>query len=1121
MNKPSNNLLVKLRSPAILAGVMALLNSPVVGASPIVLSQTPLFVTNAVLPNVLVVLDNSESMDGTMAGKLIAGDDATTRSNIARSVMRDTITNYRTAFKWGLMSFDVTSSNFYVTYAYFLGSDAGMTFTDGCSGSPLKTSGGKPCITNPQPFAGASYITYDSSGDDASINDVLYTSSPNAGSNECNVVNVGGLNYCSVIWGINNGAGKSYYFRGKHNVTTSWNLGDFTGNPLGAGAQTFSETDAGYVPSNPPITRQVYIPRAWGYGGTNSGKGKLNEAVIADSTAHYNNLMSYLATETSNTGSSEIKNNSTFTPLPGTLQSVKTYFTGGSSPVQYACQKNFVMLVTDGMATATNTGAQYTAADRAANKPLNDTVAAIAALRNTTPPPTIANPDIKTYVVGLGDTVQNPTAVSGLNSMAGAGGTGSAFLASDPTAFSNAIQAIANNITAQVGSASAVSLNSTQINSGSALFQGKFSSIDWSGQLLSYPVTSTGGIGALSWDAGQVLNGQNWNSGRIILTNNLTTTNATGRGVAFRWPSNPAAPTSTEINLSQVTALNKNASGTADAQGQLRLQYIRGDRTNEGASPLFRARTRSVLGDIVDSNSVYVGKPPFTYPNSLESAKYVTFAQNKAGRTPMVYVGANDGMLHGFSALDGSEKIAYVPTQVYSNLSKLTDPSYAHRFFVDGSPNVGDVFYGGAWHSVLVGSLRGGGQGIFALDVTDPSNFSEANAASTVLWEFNDADDGIEYDLGYSYTQPMIVKMANGKWAAIFGNGYNNTIADGKASATGNAAIYIVDIQTGALIKKLYTNTGSASTPNGIGSVTPVDVNGDSVVDYIYAGDLQGNVWKFDVTSTLPAAWGPSFGTVLAPLPLFIAKDSTNKLQPITGKITVGRNPVSGYMVYFGTGQYLGVPDLTDTSQQSFYGIWDNGATVSGRSVLQGQTISTSTSTTVSGTFRTSTSNAIAATMYTTGAKKGWYTDLPTSGERQVTDPLLNDSNIVFSTLIPSTDPCAAGGSGWIMELDSVTGNMISDPIFPTTSTTEFSSSDMATAGVQTASIPSTPRVINKQGVSYGNTGNTGGNTSGGGGGVVSAKEKKLTSQSDGSIGNQTEKAAITQKRVMWRQIQQ
>ena len=1103
--------LVMLALTLIIVGTLSLLPVTIVQATSLVLSPTPLFVTTSVLPNVMVVLDNSESMDGNMVGKLIAGDDPTTRSNIARTIMRNTITNYRQAFKWGLMSFNINSIQFYNTYAYYLGSDTGMIFTDACSGSPLKTAGGKRCIVNPTPFVGGGYVTYDKAGDDANVNDVLYTSAPN-GSN-CALTTVGGLTYCNAIWALTDSSADNYFFYGFHTGTTSWATSSFSGCPLGTCSSIgLTQTDAGYLPHNPPITRQVYIPRAWGYGANNSGGGIVNEPIALDSVpSHFTNLMTYLGSETSSNASAEIKNASTFTPLAGTMQSVKTYFSGASTPVQYTCQKNFVMLITDGNPTADTSGNPYSVADQASGKPLNDTVAAITALKNTSVSPFPTPFNIKTYVVGLGDSVQNPTSIAALNAMAVAGDASSstAYLATNSAAFTAAIDAIANSITAQVGSGSAVSLNSTQISTSSQLYQGRFSSIDWHGQLLAYPINTDGSLGAVAWDAGNILNGQNWNTGRVILTYNSTTTNSTGRGIPFRWPANPLSPTSTELNLNQIVALNKNSAGTADGQGQLRLQYLRGDKSNEGASPLFRSRTASVLGDIVDSNAAYVGKPQYSYPDSMEAASYTAFAQSTASRTKMVYVGANDGMLHGFDATSGTETLAYVPTAVYANLSKLTAPNYSHSFYVDGSPTVGDVFYGGAWHSVLVGSLRGGGQGIFALDVTNPGTFTEPNAANIVLWEFNDIDDGTEYDLGFTYTQPMIVKMANGKWAAVFGNGYNNTTADGHASSTGNAAIYIVDIQTGALIKKLYTNTGSSSTSNGFATVTPVDVNGDNITDYIYGGDLLGNVWKFDVRSTSPSSWTSSYTSGATPIPLFTAKDASNNPQPITGKITVGRNPVSGYMVYFGTGEYLAVSDLASTAQQTFYGIWDNGAAVSGRSVLLQQSV-TSTSNLATGTFRLSSSNGLASTMFVSPlSKKGWYIDLPTSGERQVTDPLLNDGNIVFSTLIPNTSVCSSGGSGWIMELDAVTGNMIDSPVFPT-SNVNFSASDVPTAGVQTSAIPSTPRVINKQGVSYGSSGN----------GNAFGTQKKLTSQSDGSIGSQTEKSVITQKRIMWRQTQ-
>ena len=170
------------------------------------------------------------------------------------------------------------------------------------------------------------------------------------------------------------------------------------------------------------------------------------------------------------------------------------------------------------------------------------------------------------------------------------------------------------------------------------------------------------------------------------------------------------------------------------------------------------------------------------------------FAVANTNRAPMIYVGANDGMLHAFNASTGAEKLAYVPTPVYRNLSALSAQSLsgglgqptAHHYHVDGSPTLGDVFYAGAWHTMLAGVLGAGGQGVYALDVTDPSKFKPSTANSIVRWEFNDADDA---DMGYAFGQPLLVKTNNGRWSVIVGNGYNNTAADGNASATGHAVL--------------------------------------------------------------------------------------------------------------------------------------------------------------------------------------------------------------------------------------------------------------------------------------------------------------------------------------------
>jgi len=454
------------------------------------------------------------------------------------------------------------------------------------------------------------------------------------------------------------------------------------------------------------------------------------------------------------------------------------------------------------------------------------------------------------------------------------------------------------------------------------------------------------------------------------------------------------------------------------------------------------------LGDIVDSAAVYVGKPPFGYPDTLEgtatTASYLKFVDNYKNRTKMVYAGANDGMLHGFAEADGKEKVAYVPNLVYAsnaqnNLAQLTSPNYTHRYYVDGTPTVGDVFYGDAWHTVLVGGLRKGGRGYYALNITDPADFAEGagNATKLVKWEFTHAN------LGYSFSQPTIIKLTStsggaSRWAAIFGNGYNNT-------GTGHASLFVVDIATGTLIREIDINSsvgggGTLTTPNGLGTPTVVDIDGDYVADYVYAGDLLGKMWRFDIRNADPANWTVSS--------IFTAKDSnanTAAIQPITARPAVGFHPegFGGLMVYFGTGKYLESTDnsTTGTQQiQTFYAVYDRGVTARksessvsvqvARSDLLGQTISTVTSPGANWLTRAVTNNPIAWRLTqdaVAGTHLGWYVNLPASRERQVTDALLREGRIIFTTLIPSSDPCAPGGTGWLMELNTTNGGQLKD----------------------------------------------------------------------------------------------
>lgn len=623
-------------------------------------------------------------------------------------------------------------------------------------------------------------------------------------------------------------------------------------------------------------------------------------------------------------------------------------------------------------------------------------------------------------------------------------------LATAPQKLINGLNKAFIDVDVRTSSAAAVALNSGALDTDSRLYQPRFNSGSWTGQLLSFDLDDFTGavITPELWDAGAVLtataSGSGWDSGRAIITHDGT------QGVPFRWGS---------LTTGMQADLNKNGQGIPDIvgaeQGDKRLEYLRGDDAHEGTGNNYRVRA-STLGDIVNSAPVFVDDPAFNYPDDLESSgeKYSTFRGNKSGRTSMVYVGANDGMLHGFDAATGKELIAYVPKQVFPKLTALTASNYRHEFYVDGSPTVGDAFDGAVWHTMLVGGLGQGGQAIYALDVTDPAGFAEGSAASIAKWEFTDTE------LGYTYSRPAIARMANGKWAAIFGNGYNSTELDGDASLTGNAVLFIVDLFTGNLIQKIDTGVGKADPvsngyPNGLATPAPVDVNGDRTIDYIYAGDLFGNLWKFDVRDTIPSNWGKAYGG-----PLFVAKDASGTVQPITVQPEVSLHPTvhyggafnnGGYVVYFGTGKYLESVDNSSagTQTQTFYGVWDpdlGSAPSIDRSVLLQQQILKETAVTVNGVdadVRITTDNTI--TWATSdplnpgvGQHLGWYMDLVNidggntdpRGEKQVTTPVLRNGRIVFTTQLPSGSTCDFGGDGWLMEIDAADGSRLGSAPF-------------------------------------------------------------------------------------------
>lgn len=475
-------------------------------------------------------------------------------------------------------------------------------------------------------------------------------------------------------------------------------------------------------------------------------------------------------------------------------------------------------------------------------------------------------------------------------------------------------------------------------------------------------------------------------------------------------------------------------------QSAQRVEFLRGERSNEGT--LFRNRG-SRLGDMVHSPPTYVGEPNDPWPDAdpfgTASSRYSAFvnAQKSSPRTPMVYVGANDGLLHGFNAETGEEVMAYAPGALASKQGSkgyhyLTEKTYGHRYYVDGKISVADVYMAGkaggtrAWRTVAVVSMRGGGRGLAALDITDPSAFENTTAAAkdVVLWEFTDADDS---DLGFTFSDPAIAMMNNGKWAVIIGNGYNDT------GSTGTAKLMILFMedgldgwQSGDYIV-LDTQSGSTASRNGLSSPALVDLDGDQKIDRIYAGDLRGDLWAFDVSDSDPANWDVAYKdtttTPETPLPLFdgaVTEPITMKPLPsYPFQVTTAANSPN-VMVYFGTGQYLFQGDASTTDQQYFYGVWDAGKPQLTRSDLVAQ--STRTDSSFPSNARVLSANSVTYADPPADGDYGWYYPLPASGERVVVDAFLRDGLVFYNTAVPTATACSAGGYSYLMSVDAETG---------------------------------------------------------------------------------------------------
>jgi type IV pilus assembly protein PilY1 len=597
------------------------------------------------------------------------------------------------------------------------------------------------------------------------------------------------------------------------------------------------------------------------------------------------------------------------------------------------------------------------------------------------------------------------------------------------------------------------------------IYQAQFDPSSWTGDVNAYSVSSTSS-GVVSLGTSPV-----WQASLALASKAAAASPAGNSRDIVVGKSHPtSSPVAMPFYWANLDTTTQNAllvppyaaSGTpADpvATGQARLNYLRGDRSNEAPSGLkFRTRS-SILGDIVNSGVVFSGAPT----QQITDPTYATFYATNLNRKHALFVGANDGMLHAFdpdngdgSATGGDELFAYIPSWVVPNLANLTSTSYVHQSYVDATPAVSEALVGSTWKTVLVGGTGGGGQGVFALDVTNPAAFD----ATKVMWEFTDADDP---DMGNVIGRPQILKMRTSaltsapayKYFAVVASGVNNYVNDGHYSTGANAgspAIFLLDLSKAqgaawSLGTNYFKLGGQTSNANAFSTLTSMAsgmvgftalLGDDGSVAAIYAGDLQGNLWKVDFTlaTSGTASWNLSTlsyfkNSSSLPMPMYVALDSLGNRQPITMDPSLVYGPNRGVIVSFGTGEFFQVSDLTNTQKQSVYAVFDNNSNgadsssptsaIKGRSRLAPGVVTAS-----AGLVTVNVPNFVwgrsQADTDPSGVRSGWYFDFTNTGERQISDFSVSGGNLVFGSVIPPVSSCD-DGSGYLYTASATTGD--------------------------------------------------------------------------------------------------
>ncbi|PKH83486.1 pilus assembly protein [Pseudomonas sp. Choline-02u-1] len=759
-----------------------------------------------------------------------------------------------------------------------------------------------------------------------------------------------------------------------------------------------------------------------------------------------------------------------------------------TSPIQYRCQKNYGVVITDGLPTydrtfptndplgggrlpnwdGVNNDGDNLSGDGEGDTLYLDDIAKFAFdidMRSTGTDAAgkswnavdFPRQYMNTYTVGF-------AADNDMLSDAASYGQGRYYQATDSSGLNAALSSALSDITSKAGSGGAGAASSSTLTSGSSFYQTTYDPKDWRGTIRSFGFTSTGTVNTST---------AQWSTDTTIVPSATAPTFQSWNTAS----NTPIALALLNFSPAQQTTLNQGL--PTGINGNDLVEWSKG--TNKAGLKVRSA----LLGDIINSPLVLASPSDKTASDLTGDSSYTNYLTTKAANmNTSLVVNANDGFVNVINSANGTRRYAYMPSSVLPSLRLIADTNYvngvSHKFLVDGQVGVFDAQAGTTWKTLAIGGTGAGGKTFYGLQLFDASAGNVIKAQWEVSAPATANTSNAFNDLGYAYARPEVARLANGRWATFIANGYG--------SHSGVAALYVLDALDGSLIRKIVVD--STETSNGLSSVE-LRVNSSNVVQAAYGGDLKGRMWKFDLSATAPDSWGVAF----AGKPLFTAPGGAT--QPITAQPLLADNPQGGKQVFFGTGKFNETADKTNKDLQAFYSIWDaeGGAGQITASSLQAQAITGSFSGS-SGQFLTTSQNET-----TYPGEKGWYLPLVynnvLTGERVINQASLVLGRVVFTTAsVDTTDPCSSFGTGRLVELDAFNGKMLNYAVIDTTGDRLVDSNDTISSGVIFTSGNPTLNFISANG------------------------ERKGTIDTSGAITVIVEKGGGGSRRIMWRQIQ-